>query len=572
MRRAAALLASLALVLTLFPAAALAAPSTTGTWIVTLRDGTDPSATAPALARQHAGRVGHVYEHALNGFSFRGSQAAATALLRNPHVVAVEADAKVWLDATQTDATWGLDRIDQRDLPLDDSYSYDQTGAGVTAYVIDSGIHFGHNQFGGRAVRGVDYVGDGRNGSDCNGHGTHVAGTIGGSTHGVAKGVTLVSVRVFGCTGGSSWETIIAGIDWVIGDHDAGDPAVANMSLGGGASTAVDTATNDLIDDGIATAVAAGNGNWIGRQANACNYSPARVPNAMTVSATNSSDQKASWANYGACVDWFAPGVSITSAWYTSNSATNTISGTSMATPHTAGVAALYLEANPAASPLAIREAIYDATTKNKVTSSSTTNNHLLYSLVAGDGGEPPPPPPPDDDPPSVSITSPTGETPVSGTVSVSATASDENGVTQVEFFADGVSIGTDMSDSGGWSVSWNTTGVSNGGYDLTARATDTAGQSTTSEPVSVTVDNAATGITLEVTGYKVRGVQHADLTWSGATSAQVDVFRNGSVIATTANDGAYTDDTGQRGGGTNTYQVCESGTSACTDEVTVSY
>jgi hypothetical protein len=391
MRRVPALLVSLALVIACLPTAVLAAPSTTGTWIVTLRAGVDPASRASALANQHSGTVGYEYRYAINGFSFRGTAAAASALARNPQVAAVEADAAVWLDTTQTGATWGLDRIDQHTLPLSGTYTYDATGNGVTAYVIDSGIRFSHNEFGGRAVAGADFVGDGQNGNDCNGHGTHVAGTIGGTTYGVAKSTTLVSVRVFGCTGGSTWETIIAGIDWVIGHHSGG-PAVANMSLGGGASAAVDTATTNLVNDGVATAVAAGNGDFFGRQANACNYSPARVPAAMTVSATNTSDQKASWANYGDCVDWFAPGVSITSGWYTSNTATNTISGTSMATPHTAGVAALFLEANPAASPAAVRDAIYAETTKGIVTSSSTTNNHLLYSLfgVAPPANNPP--------------------------------------------------------------------------------------------------------------------------------------------------------------------------------------
>lgn len=386
MRRTTALLAALALLLTLFPAAAFAAPSTTGTWIVTLRAGVDPASAAPKLASQHGGAVGYVYRDAINGFSFRGSAAAASALARNPEVTLVEADAEVWLDTTQTGATWGLDRIDQRTPAPDSYYTYARTGAGVTAYVIDSGIRFSHAEFGGRAVLGKDLVNDGQNGNDCNGHGTHVAGTIGGSTYGVAKDVTLVSVRVFGCSGGSSWETIIAGIDWVIGNHVSG-PAVANMSLGGGASSSVDTATKKLIADGVSTAVAAGNGNAIGLQADACNYSPARVPEAMTISATNSSDAKASWANYGSCVDWFAPGVSITSAWY--DGATKTISGTSMATPHTAGVGALYLEANPGALPAQVREAIFANTTKDIVTSSSTANNDdLLYmGFITGGGG-----------------------------------------------------------------------------------------------------------------------------------------------------------------------------------------
>lgn len=378
MRRTGALLAALALVLALAPTTSLAAPSSTGTWIVELRDGVRSASVAHGLARQHGGQVGHVYTHALNGFSFRGSQSAATALLSNPNVAGVEADAEVWLDATQTNATWGLDRIDQRSRPLDGSYTYDLTGTGVNAYVIDSGIRYSHADFGGRAVLGRDVVGGiDPAGSDCNGHGTHVAGTIGGATWGVAKQVKLHSVRVFGCSSSSSWEVIIAGIDWVTGNHVK--PAVANLSIGGPGSSMVDTAVQNMINAGVATAVAAGNGDWLGRQANACNYSPARVPDAMTVSATSSNDAKASWANYGNCVDWFAPGVSIVSASHSSNTGSATKSGTSMASPHTAGVAALYLQANAGTSPATVRNALYEATTKGIVTSSSTANNHLLY-------------------------------------------------------------------------------------------------------------------------------------------------------------------------------------------------
>ena len=351
MRHVVAMLATLALILALAPASVSAAPPQRDTWIVQLKAGVNPAAAAPGLAREHGGSVGYVYRHALNGFSFRGSAAAAAALTHNPKVTLVEPDAEVTLEDTQTGATWGLDRIDQHALPLSGSYLYERTGTGVTAYIIDTGILPTHQEFGGRASVGTDVVGDGQNGIDCNGHGTHVAGTIGGATYGVAKDVDLVGVRVFGCTGNTAWTTIIAGIDWVIADHLAGEPAVANMSLSGPGIASMDTATNNLINDGVATAVAAGNGDFLGRQANACNSSPARVPAAMTISATDKTDKKASWANYGNCVDWFAPGVDITSAWFSSNSATNTISGTSMATPHTVGVAALYLEAHPTASP-----------------------------------------------------------------------------------------------------------------------------------------------------------------------------------------------------------------------------
>jgi subtilisin family serine protease len=207
-----------------------------------------------------------------------------------------------------------------------------------------------------------------------------VAGTVGGATYGIAKGVTLVGVRVLNCGGSGTWSGVIAGIDYVTGNHAAGDPAVANMSLGGGGNSSVDAAVRNMIADGVATAVAAGNGNFAGRAQNACKYSPARVAEAMTIGATDQTDRKASWSNYGSCVDWFAPGVGITSAWYSSNTATNTISGTSMATPHTAGVAALYLQSNPAASALAVRTALFNNTTQGIVTSSKTANNHLLFS------------------------------------------------------------------------------------------------------------------------------------------------------------------------------------------------
>ena len=283
------------------------------------------------------------------------------------------------LSTTQTNATWGLDRIDQRSRPLSTTYTYFNTGAGVRAYIIDTGIRFSHSQFGGRASSGFDAV-DGGSADDCHGHGTHVAGTVGGSTYGVAKGVSLIGVRVLNCSGSGTNSGVIAGVNWVTGNHQAGQPAVANMSLGGGASSALDTAVRNSIADGVSYAVAAGNGNALGIAQNACNSSPARVAEAMTISATDSSDRKASWANYGNCVDWFAPGVSITSAWYNSNTATRTISGTSMATPHTAGVAALYLQSNPSATASSVRTALFNLTTKGIVTSSSTTNNHLLFT------------------------------------------------------------------------------------------------------------------------------------------------------------------------------------------------
>jgi subtilisin family serine protease len=348
-------------------------PVAPGRFIITLREGASPEAVADAYGL----RPDFVYHRALNGFAGTMSDAARDGLLRDARVLRVEPDGIMEAYTTQTGATWGLDRIDQHALPLSTTYGYSNTGSGVTAYIIDTGIRFTHGEFGGRATSGFDAV-DGGSADDCNGHGTHVAGTVGGATYGVAKGVSLVAVRVLNCSGSGTTSGVIAGIDWVTTHHSG--PSVANMSLGGGASSSLDAAVSNSISSGVAYAIAAGNGNMGGIAQDACKYSPARVPAAMTIGATNQTDTKTSWSNYGNCVDWFAPGYQITSAWYSSNTATNTISGTSMATPHTAGVAALYLQTNPSATPSQVRDALFAATTKNVVKSSKTTNAHLLFT------------------------------------------------------------------------------------------------------------------------------------------------------------------------------------------------
>jgi subtilisin family serine protease len=346
----------------------------------------DDSVSDPrAVAAEHSTGVvdlelGYVYEDALKGFSANLTAEQLASLAQDPRVDFIEPDGLVTTMTTQTNATWGLDRIDQRNRPLSTTFTYTNTGSGVTAYIIDTGIRFSHSQFGGRAVTGTDTV-DGGSADDCNGHGTHVAGTVGGSTYGVAKSVRLVGVRVLSCSGSGTTSGVIAGINWVTGNHASGTPAVANMSLGGGASSALDTAVRNSINDGVSYHVAAGNGNIFGQAVNACNGSPSRVAEAVTVSATNSSDTKASWANFGTCVDYFAPGVSITSAWHTSNTATNTISGTSMATPHSAGVAALYLQTNRTASPATVRNALVaNATTGVVASAGSGSPNRLLFT------------------------------------------------------------------------------------------------------------------------------------------------------------------------------------------------
>lgn len=344
-----------------------------GRFIVTLTD----DASGANVAAEHGVKADFVYSKVFKGFAGSIGEIARSGLLRDARVVRIEPDGIARAVATVTAPSWGLDRVDQR-TGLDGSFTYAADGSGVTAYIIDTGIDVGNADFGGRASVGVDEIGDGRNGIDCNGHGTHVSGTVGGSKWGIAKNVTLVAVRVLDCNGSGSWSGVVAGMDWVAAAHAAGTPAVANMSLGGGANTTVDDAVRRMIADGVATAVAAGNGNFIGIAQDACKSSPARVAEAMTIGATDKTDKKASWSNYGNCVDWFAPGVGITSDWL--NGGTNTISGTSMATPHTAGVAALYLQGNPGASAATVRDALFNLTTKGVVTSSKTVNNHLLFT------------------------------------------------------------------------------------------------------------------------------------------------------------------------------------------------
>ncbi len=328
---------------------------------------------ADDMAATYRGKLKHVYQNALNGFAAEMSEEDAEKLSEDFRVKFVEEDAVITADVTQNNPPWGLDRIDQRNRPLNATYNYSWTGSGVRVYVIDTGIRTTHTQFGGRASNVFDAFGG--NGSDCNGHGTHVAGTVGGSTYGVAKSALLRGVRVLDCSGSGSTSGVISGVDWVRMNHIA--PAVANMSLGGGISTALDTAVNNLSNAGVPIAVAAGNSN-----ANACNSSPARAANAITVGSTTTTDARSSFSNFGTCLDLFAPGSGILSAWFTSNTATATLSGTSMASPHVAGVAALYKQANPSASATTVRNAIVNNATTNVVTNAGTGSpNRLLYSL-----------------------------------------------------------------------------------------------------------------------------------------------------------------------------------------------
>ncbi len=379
-----------------------------GSYLVVLADGPGTQSADASLAAVTeqattvGGTVGHVYESALVGFSVEGISAdAAAALADDPSVAYVEQDQVFTVSAEQTNATWGLDRVDQRNNSLDNTYRYDHTGAGVDVYVIDTGVLTTHNDFTGRVVDHRNFTGDGRN-SDCHGHGTHVAGTIGSETWGVAKDVNIYGIKVLGCNGSGSTSGIVAGLDWIAANHSG--PSVANMSLGGGASRSLDAATQRLIDAGVFTAVAAGNSD-----ADACNASPARTPEAVTVGSTTRTDARSGFSNFGTCVDIFAPGSGITSTWISNDNSTAVLSGTSMASPHVAGVAALYLESDTDATPAEVEAAMEGAATTGAVGNPGTGSpNLLLYSLVAAA-----PDPDPDPDPGSIggSVTDTDGAT-----------------------------------------------------------------------------------------------------------------------------------------------------------------
>jgi subtilisin family serine protease len=429
---------------------------------------------AHQLSAPHAARVEHVYSRALQGFAATMTEEAALRLSNDPRVRYVEEDGEASLASTQANAPWGLDRMDQRAPPLDQTYHYNRIGSGVHAYVIDSGIRLTHTEFGGRAVHGFSAIEDGNGSNDCNGHGTHVASTLGGATQGVAKGVTLHAVRVVGCSPSSTWSQVIAGIDWVTAHHEK--PAVATLSMTGEAMQAVDDAVAASINAGVFYVVAAGNGTK-----DACSSSPARLPAAMTVAATNRADAWASsFSNHGPCVDLFAPGEGITAAWSSSDTVLASLSGTSMASAHVAGVAALFLEGHPQATPEQVSAELTSSATPDTLSSLPTLSPNLLLYARRCTGNGP--------SPSQVVLTSPATGSTLSGTVTLTATATDDERVTRVEFFLDERSLGWDATAP--YALVWNSALAGNGPGVLTARAYDTHCNEALSAPVDVTLEN----------------------------------------------------------------------------------
>ena len=529
-----------ALTATLFislPAASMASAdqdASEGSYIVVMRSSDDLDDEEVEISRS-GGRTEKRFSRAINALSVRVKHSEAGRIRNNPKVLFVELDQPMYaLDTQSPSPSWGLDRIDQRALPLNSTFTASAKGAGVNAYIVDTGISSTHVDFTGRMSTGFSSIVDGNGTNDCNGHGTHVAGTTAGTTYGIAKSATLIPVRVLDCIGSGTTSGVIAGLDWIVGHHTAGTLAVANMSLGGGASAALDAAVQNVINDGVVMAVAAGNDGL-----NACNYSPARAANAITVGSTTTTDARSTFSNTGTCVDIFAPGSSITSAWIGNTTAISTISGTSMAAPHVAGVAAVLIGRFPTSTPAQIATMLRTSATPNVVTSAGTGSpNYLLYLDPVGGPIVAPPPPTP------VAPSAPTGIaiTPGSGQISVRFTAGSAgtSPITSYKYSVDG---GTNWAtrQTGTTASPLVITGLTNGStYLVSIRAVSVVGDGVASTSVSTTIPVAATTPTAPAIGVaSANAGRTATVRWtlganggSAITSHVVTAYLNGSGTA----------------------------------------
>ncbi|MFM8956994.1 MAG: fibronectin type III domain-containing protein, partial [Actinomycetota bacterium] len=474
-----------------------------GEYIVMLRPGVGATAFAAAQADSGTTILGTM-SAAINGFGAKLSKSQLSTLASDPNVLLIEENTVVGIEADQASPpSWGLDRIDQRSLPLNQNYSYNYTGSGVRAYIIDTGVRSDHREFGGRVVAGRTQVDDGRGTEDCNGHGTHVAGTVGGQTVGVAKAVAIVPIRVLSCTGRGSMFDVIYGINWMVDDHAAGVPAVANLSLGGGRNTSTNQAVANAVLDGITVVVAAGNNNR-----DASGYSPASEPSVITVGSTMSNDGRSSFSNWGSLLVLFAPGSSFTSSYHRSSSDISSLSGTSMAAPHVAGAAALLLEENPNLTPAQVASDLRAYATPDVVTNPATGSPNLLLFTRAR--WTPPAP-----EAPSV----PQALTVVAGVAQASLTwtAPTQTGggaITdyKVEFSANNGSTWSTFNDGVSTATSATVTGLTNGvTYSFRVSAVNSAGTSPTSD-----VARAAVGVPTAPTGLSaVAGAAQVTLTWT---------------------------------------------------------
>jgi len=537
-----------------------------GSYIVVLK-GPNGSSSIEADISRAGGRTERRFTHVLNGLSVRIKNSEVARLRNNPNVLLVEPDQQMFAVDTQSPSpSWGLDRIDQRSLPLNSTFTATAQGSGVDTYIVDTGIYASHTEFTGRLAAGFSSIADSNGTNDCNGHGTHVAGTTAGTTYGIAKSATLIPVRVLDCSGSGSNSGVIAGLDWIVAHHISGKAAVVNMSLGGGASTALDTAVQNVINDGIVMVVAAGNSN-----VDACNTSPARATNALTVGATGqysageTTDSRSSYSNYGPCLDIFAPGSRITSSWIGGSAAINTISGTSMAAPHVAGVAAVLFGRYPSSTASQIASMLRTSATPNVVISPGTGSpNYLLYLDPLG--GTP---------------SGPDAVTPVAPSAPTAITITPSSGSLSIKFTAGsaGTSPITNYKYSLDGGVTWLTrspastlspivvSGLTNGStYSVSIRAISTAGDGIASTLVNATIPSAPSAPLL-VTALASAN-RTARVTWtlgvnggSPITSHVVTAYLNGattvakSVTVTGATTTAATV-SGLISGGTYTFRV----------------